>query len=56
LLPSSYADPAALLRDSCAARGSSASSFLVVPRDRAPAPPDAPLAGPLDPPPGCAAP
>ncbi len=55
-LPSTYADPAALLRDSCALRGSNASSFLVVPRERAPAPPDAPLAGPLDPPPGCETP
>jgi filamentous hemagglutinin family protein len=56
LLPSAYADPAALLREACAARSSNASTFLVLPRDRAPAPPDAPLTGPLDPPPGCAAP
>jgi filamentous hemagglutinin family protein len=52
----SYADPSALLRDSCASRASRASTFLVVPRDRAPAPPDAPLEGPLDPPAGCEAP
>jgi filamentous hemagglutinin family protein len=52
----SYADPSALLRDSCASRASRASTFLVVPHDRAPAPPDAPLEGPLDPPPGCEAP
>jgi large exoprotein involved in heme utilization and adhesion len=55
-LPSTYADPAALLRDSCAARGSSASTFMVAPRERSPAPPDAPFDGPLDPPPGCQAP
>jgi hypothetical protein len=55
-LPTAYSDPGALLRDSCAARGSDASTFNVVPRERSPAPPDAPFDGPLDPPPGCAAP